>query len=148
MFEAMDEQLLDSLCDCLKPVFHPENSYIVWEREPITEMSFFMRGKLLTMTTTGRRAGFVDSYYLNGGDFCGEELLTWALDPHSSSNLPIPVSSGGVTAGKLSTLSDIALCNGGLGQLVSYRQPGAAIVRRSLKSLSGHWPRLVGAHQV
>ncbi|XP_062178280.1 cyclic nucleotide-gated ion channel 1-like isoform X2 [Alnus glutinosa] len=89
MFEKMDERLLDELFDGLKPVFHPENSYIVWERETVTEMSFIMRGKLLTMTTTGGRAGFVNTYYLNAGDFCGEELLTWALDPHSLSYLPI-----------------------------------------------------------
>ncbi|PQQ04203.1 hypothetical protein Pyn_24789 [Prunus yedoensis var. nudiflora] len=48
-----------------------------------------MRGRLLTMTTNGGRTGFFNSEYLKAGDFCGEELLTWALDPHSSSNLPI-----------------------------------------------------------
>ena len=32
--------------------------------------------------------GFFNSNVLRGGDFCGEELLTWALDPTSGSNLP------------------------------------------------------------
>ncbi|CAI0449899.1 unnamed protein product [Linum tenue] len=41
------------------------------------------------MTTNGGRTGFFNSEYLKAGDFCGEELLTWALDPHTSSNLPI-----------------------------------------------------------
>ncbi|XP_022723749.1 cyclic nucleotide-gated ion channel 1-like [Durio zibethinus] len=89
MFEKMDEQLLDAMCDRLKPVLYTEESYIVREGDPVDEMLFIMRGKLLTMTTNGGRTGFFNSEYLGAGDFCGEELLTWALDPHSSSNLPI-----------------------------------------------------------
>ncbi|KAJ6760280.1 CYCLIC NUCLEOTIDE-GATED ION CHANNEL 15-RELATED-RELATED [Salix purpurea] len=89
MFEKMDEQLLDAMCDRLKPALYTEESYIVREGDPVDEMLFVMRGKLLTMTTNGGRTGFFNSEYLKAGDFCGEELLTWALDPHSSSNLPI-----------------------------------------------------------
>ncbi|KAG5110956.1 hypothetical protein AAZX31_14G151100 [Glycine max] len=88
MFEKMDEQLLDAMCDLLKPVLYTEESYIVREGDPVDEMLFIMRGKLLTMTTNGGRTGFFNSEYLKAGDFCGEELLTWALDPHSSPNLP------------------------------------------------------------
>ncbi|KAL6533292.1 Cyclic nucleotide-gated ion channel 1 [Orobanche minor] len=89
MFEKMDDQLLDALCDRLKPVLYTEDSYIVREGDPVDEMIFVMRGKLLSVTTNGGRTGFLNSDYLKAGDFCGEELLTWALDPHSSSNLPI-----------------------------------------------------------
>ncbi|KAF8114835.1 hypothetical protein N665_0033s0025 [Sinapis alba] len=89
MFEQMDEQLLDALCDRLQPVLYTEESYIVREGDPVDEMLFIMRGKLLTMTTNGGRTGFFNSEHLGAGDFCGEELLTWALDPHTSSNLPI-----------------------------------------------------------
>ncbi|KOM48586.1 hypothetical protein LR48_Vigan07g229000 [Vigna angularis] len=88
MFEKMDEQLLDAMCDRLKPVLFTEESYIVREGDPVDEMLFVMRGKLLTITTNGGRTGFFNSEYLKAGDFCGEELLTWALDPHSSSSLP------------------------------------------------------------
>ncbi|XP_070681620.1 cyclic nucleotide-gated ion channel 1-like isoform X4 [Malus domestica] len=89
MFEKMDEQLLDAMCDRLKPVLYTEASYIVREGDPVDEMLFIMRGRLLTMTTNGGRTGFFNSEYLKAGDFCGEELLTWALDPHPSANLPI-----------------------------------------------------------
>ncbi|KAK9103862.1 hypothetical protein Sjap_021116 [Stephania japonica] len=89
MFEKMDDQLLDAMCDRLKPALYTERSYIVREGDPVDEMLFIMRGKLLSMTTNGGRTGFFNSDYLKAGDFCGEELLTWALDPHSSSNLPI-----------------------------------------------------------
>ncbi|KAI3749092.1 hypothetical protein L6452_12664 [Arctium lappa] len=89
MFEKMDDQLMDALCDRLKPVLYTENSYIVREGDPVDEMLFVMRGKLLSVTTNGGRTGFFNSENLKAGDFCGEELLTWALDPHTSSNLPI-----------------------------------------------------------
>ncbi|KAK4354015.1 hypothetical protein RND71_026209 [Anisodus tanguticus] len=59
-------------------------------RDPVEEMLFLMRGTLLTMTTNGGRTGFFNSAHLNAGDFCGDVLFTWALDPHpSSSTLPI-----------------------------------------------------------
>ncbi|XP_020575420.1 cyclic nucleotide-gated ion channel 1-like [Phalaenopsis equestris] len=89
MFEKMDYQLIDAMCDCLKPALFTEESCIVREGDPVDEMLFIMRGKLLSVTTNGGRTGFFNSDYLKGGDFCGEELLTWALDPHSSSSLPI-----------------------------------------------------------
>ncbi|KAF5800519.1 putative potassium channel, voltage-dependent, EAG/ELK/ERG, rmlC-like jelly roll [Helianthus annuus] len=89
MFEKMDDQLMDAMCDRLKPVLYTEKSYIVREGDPVDEMHFVMRGKLLTVTTNGGRTGFFNSEELKAGDFCGEELLTWALDPHTSSNLPI-----------------------------------------------------------
>ena len=89
MFEKMESQLFDALCDRLKPVLYTENSDIVLEGDPVDEMLFIMRGNLATMTTNGGRTGFFNTFDLKAGDFCGEELLTWALDPHSSSNLPI-----------------------------------------------------------
>ncbi|XP_068644443.1 cyclic nucleotide-gated ion channel 1-like [Aristolochia californica] len=87
MFEKMDEQLLDAMCDCLKPALYTEDSYIAREGDPVDEMLFVMRGKLESVTTNGGRTGFFNSDVLKAGDFCGEELLTWALDPYSS-NLP------------------------------------------------------------
>ncbi|KAK4266988.1 hypothetical protein QN277_023837 [Acacia crassicarpa] len=89
IFEKMDEQLLDAMADRLKPILYTEKSYIVREGDPVDEMLFIIRGKLATMTTNGGRTGFFNSSVLQAGDFCGEELLTWALDPNSSSNLPI-----------------------------------------------------------
>ncbi|KAL7125702.1 hypothetical protein ABFS83_14G134200 [Erythranthe nasuta] len=89
MFEKMDERLLDAMCTRLKPVLYTENSFIVREGDPVDEMLFIMRGNILTVTTNGGRTGFFNSVYLMSGDFCGEELLTWALDPNSASSLPI-----------------------------------------------------------
>ncbi|KAL8115098.1 hypothetical protein AgCh_021793 [Apium graveolens] len=92
MFASMDEQLLDAMCDRLKPVLYTEKSYIVREGDPVDEMLFVMRGKILTMTTNGGRTGFFNSVNLKAGDFCGEELLTFSQTVNccnSSSSLPI-----------------------------------------------------------
>ena len=89
MFEKMDEQLLDAMCDRLKPALYTDKSYIVREGDPVEEMPFIIRGNLISMTTNGGRTGFFNAVYLKAGDFCGDDLLTWALDPQSSSNLPI-----------------------------------------------------------
>ncbi|KAG8094479.1 hypothetical protein GUJ93_ZPchr0012g20958 [Zizania palustris] len=88
LFENMDDQLLNAMCDRLKPVLYTEGSCIIREGDPVNEMLFIMRGDLMSMTTNGGRTGFFNSDILKGGDFCGEELLTWALDPTSTSSLP------------------------------------------------------------
>ncbi|PWA58283.1 cyclic nucleotide-gated ion channel 1 [Artemisia annua] len=89
MFKIMDERLLDAMSECLKPVLYTENSYIVREGDPVDEMLFIMRGELVTTTTNGGRSDFFNSSNLKAGDFCGDELLTWALDPSLSSSFPL-----------------------------------------------------------
>ncbi|XP_060171768.1 probable cyclic nucleotide-gated ion channel 5 [Lycium barbarum] len=88
LFENMDERLLDAICERLKPCLYIENTYIVREGDPVDEMLFIIRGRLESVTTDGGRSGFFNRGLLKEGDFCGEELLTWALDPKSGSNLP------------------------------------------------------------
>lgn len=84
----MDERLLDAICERLKPCLFTENTYIVREGDPVDEMLFIIRGRLESVTTDGGRSGFFNRSFLKEADFCGEELLTWALDPKSGSNLP------------------------------------------------------------
>lgn len=84
----MDERLLDAICERLKPSLFTEHTYIVREGDPVDEMLFIIRGRLESVTTDGGRSGFFNRGLLKEGDFCGEELLTWALDPKSGSNLP------------------------------------------------------------
>ncbi|KAI3712998.1 hypothetical protein L1987_71568 [Smallanthus sonchifolius] len=152
MFEIMDERLLDALSECLKPVLYTENCYIVREGDPVDEMMFIMRGELQTKTTIG---GFFNSSSLKAGDFCGDELLTWALDPNLSSSLPIStttvksVTNVQAFALKADDLKFVASLikrlhskrfqqnfgtihnNGGHGELVSYRLHGVDIVQGS-----------------
>ncbi|KAI9192309.1 hypothetical protein LWI28_020999 [Acer negundo] len=88
LFENMDERLLDAICERLKPCLFTESTYIVREGDPVDEMLFIIRGRLESVTTDGGRSGFFNRSFLKEGDFCGEELLTWALDPKSGVNLP------------------------------------------------------------
>ncbi|KAI3458025.1 hypothetical protein Pfo_014688 [Paulownia fortunei] len=136
MFEKMDDQLLDAMCDRLKPVLYTENSYIVREGDPVDEMLFIMRGKLFTVTTNGGRTGFFNSEYLKAGDFCGEELLTWALDPHSSSNLPISTR----TVQALSEVEAFALMADDLKFVASqFRRLHSKQLRHTFRFYSQQW---------
>ncbi|KAL7158256.1 hypothetical protein ABFS83_02G130200 [Erythranthe nasuta] len=88
LFANMDDRLLDAICERLKPSLYTESTYILREGDPVDEMLFIIRGRLESVTTDGGRSGFFNRGYLKEGDFCGEELLTWALDPKSASNFP------------------------------------------------------------
>lgn len=84
----MDDQLLDAICERLISSLSTQGTYIVREGDPVTEMLFIIRGRLDSSTTNGGRSGFFNSIILRPGDFCGEELLSWALLPKSTVNLP------------------------------------------------------------
>jgi len=89
LFSQMDDQLLDAICERLVSSLSTEGTYIVREGDPVTEMLFIIRGKLESSTTDGGRTGFFNSNTLKPGDFCGEELLGWALVPKPTVNLPL-----------------------------------------------------------
>ncbi|XP_074564305.1 putative cyclic nucleotide-gated ion channel 5 isoform X2 [Curcuma longa] len=88
LFANMDERLLDAICERLKTSLYTEDSYIIREGDPVDEMLFIIRGRLESVTTDGGRSGFFNRSILKESDFCGEELLTWALDPKSGASLP------------------------------------------------------------
>ncbi|XP_073030259.1 putative cyclic nucleotide-gated ion channel 7 [Primulina eburnea] len=88
LFANMDDRLLDAICERLKPSLYTEKTYILREGDPVDEMLFIIRGRLESVTTDGGRSGFFNRGFLKEGDFCGEELLTWALDPKSGANFP------------------------------------------------------------
>ncbi|XP_042981506.1 cyclic nucleotide-gated ion channel 1-like isoform X2 [Carya illinoinensis] len=84
MFAKMDQQLWNLLFDRLKPVVYTQGSYILREGDPVDEMLFIMRGNLTTITINGGITSFNST-----ADFCGEELLTWALYAQPSTKFPI-----------------------------------------------------------
>ncbi|KAL7111588.1 hypothetical protein ACP275_05G098900 [Erythranthe tilingii] len=87
-FSQMDDQLLDAICERLVSSLNTKGTYIVREGDPVNEMLFVIRGQLESSTTDGGRSGFFNSITLKPGDFCGEELLTWALMTSSNVNRP------------------------------------------------------------
>ncbi|XP_042499756.1 cyclic nucleotide-gated ion channel 18-like [Macadamia integrifolia] len=105
-FSQMDDQLLDAICERLVSSLSTQDTYIVREGDPVNEMLFIIRGQLESSTTNGGRSGFFNSITLRPGDFCGEELLTWALMPNSSLNLP----SSTRTVRALGEVEAFALC--------------------------------------
>ncbi|GAA0152418.1 ligand-gated ion channel [Lithospermum erythrorhizon] len=88
LFDQMDESMLDAICERLKPALCTEGTCIIREGDPVNEMLFIIRGNLDSYTTNGGRTGFFNSINIGPSDFCGEELLTWALDPRPSVILP------------------------------------------------------------
>ncbi|KAF2283566.1 hypothetical protein GH714_012003 [Hevea brasiliensis] len=95
-FSQMDDQLLDAICERLVSSLSTQGTYIVREGDPVIEMLFVIRGRLESSTTNGGRTGFFNSITLRPGDFCGEELLAWALLPKSALNLPSTRGSGSI----------------------------------------------------
>ncbi|KAL2340879.1 hypothetical protein Fmac_008819 [Flemingia macrophylla] len=87
-FGQMDDQLLDAICERLVPSLNTKDTYVVREGDPVRQMLFIIRGQVESSTTDGGRTGFFNSITLRPGDFCGEELLTWALMATSSLHLP------------------------------------------------------------
>jgi len=92
-FAQMDGQLLNAICERLRSSLCTKGTYIVREGDPATEMLFIIRGMLESSTTDGGRSGFFNSITLKPGDFCGEELLAWALVPKATT---LPSSTGTV----------------------------------------------------
>ncbi|XP_031262126.1 cyclic nucleotide-gated ion channel 1-like [Pistacia vera] len=106
-FKKLNETILDALCDCVKPAFYIERTHIICEGDPIDEMLFIVHGKLWTYTSKAKTTSSASASasvstehhkenkncktkdHLKDGDFCGEELIAWALDEPSSSNLPM-----------------------------------------------------------
>ncbi|KAK3433665.1 hypothetical protein EUGRSUZ_D00966 [Eucalyptus grandis] len=88
LFDHMDEKTLDAICERLKTALCTEGTFLVCEGDLVNEMFFIIRGHLNSYTTNGGRTGFFNSFRIGPGDFCGEELLTWALDPSPSIILP------------------------------------------------------------
>ncbi|VVA11264.1 PREDICTED: cyclic [Prunus dulcis] len=88
VLQNMNKRLLDAICEHLKPVLYIEHSFIFRKEDPLDEMLFITRGKVLTYTasTCGEGANSLEK-----GDFYGEELLDWVLKTCPAptlSNLP------------------------------------------------------------
>nr|CAD1843670.1 unnamed protein product [Ananas comosus var. bracteatus] len=90
LFDEMDQQTLEAICERLRPALYTKGTCVVRELDPVGETLFIIRGHLDSCTTQGGRSGFFNSCLLGPGEFCGEELLPWALDPRPNSLSPSP----------------------------------------------------------
>ncbi|TXG71369.1 hypothetical protein EZV62_006304 [Acer yangbiense] len=95
-FRSWNAQLLEELCDCVKPVSYAQNTEIVQKGSSIDQMLFLVQGKLqtsLTSVDTGSTANpprfKISIERLEEGGFCGKELVDWFQVDLYPSNLPI-----------------------------------------------------------
>ncbi|KAL2902317.1 Cyclic nucleotide-gated ion channel 18 [Bienertia sinuspersici] len=87
-FSRMDEELLNFICGHLRTVTKAEGTYIILQGDPLDQVVFIFTG-LLQLTTHHSTSRHTHSRNLEAGDFFGDDLLTWALQPNpSTQNLP------------------------------------------------------------
>lgn len=89
MLENINDNILRNICAHLKPVTYTEDSFIVQEGKPQGKMFFIVQGSAYTYTTRNINNVGKGNEWLKRGDFYGKELLTWAFESPSSSDLPI-----------------------------------------------------------
>ncbi|KAL5730901.1 putative cyclic nucleotide-gated ion channel 5 [Ranunculus cassubicifolius] len=136
LFANMDGRLLDAICERLKPSLYTEKTCIVREGDPVDEMLLIIRGRLESMTTDGGRSGFLNESKLKEGDFCGDELLTWALDPRTGTNLP----SSTRTVKAETEVEAFALTSEDLKFVASqFRRLHSRQVQHTFRFYSQHW---------
>ncbi|ONI03390.1 hypothetical protein PRUPE_6G254400 [Prunus persica] len=94
--QGIDENVLaDIFLDHLEQVIYDGGNYIIREGEPLDMMIFISRGSVLTYNTSstghvGGGSGLSNTIgRLTGGDFYGQELISWATTSTSFSDLPI-----------------------------------------------------------
>ncbi|KAM5559884.1 putative cyclic nucleotide-gated ion channel 10 [Rosa sericea] len=95
LLEHMDEQVLKAISEHLNWVFYAVDSSIIREGEPLGKMFFIRQGTAWTYTTrtdhirggSTSRPSIIDN--LEKDDFYGVELLEWAFNFGTFSNLPI-----------------------------------------------------------
>lgn len=136
LFDQMDDRMLDAICERLKPALYTHGTYLVHELDPVNEMLFIIRGHLDSYTTNGGRTGFFNCSRIGPGEFCGEELLTWALDPRPAAFLP----SSTRTVQAVSEVEAFALVADDLKFVASqFRRLHSKQVRHTFRFYSHQW---------
>ncbi|KAM7262714.1 hypothetical protein ACFE04_000397 [Oxalis oulophora] len=136
IFNRMDETMLDVICEKLKPCIFTTGNCLVREGDPVNEMMFIIRGHLDSYTTDGGRAGFFNSCQIGPGDFCSEELLTWALDPRQNPVLPLSTR----TVKAKTTVEAFSLVAEDLKFVASqFRRLNSKELRHVIRVHSHHW---------
>ncbi|KAI4368764.1 hypothetical protein MLD38_017281 [Melastoma candidum] len=137
LFDEMDESTLDAICERLKPMQYTKGMCLIREGDVVNEMLFIIRGNLLSYTTNGGSTGFLNSCQLSPGDFCGEELLTCALNPRPRADV-LPISTRTVRA--ISDVEAFALRSEELNFLASqFRELRSKQLQGKFRFYSQQW---------
>ncbi|KAG0567559.1 hypothetical protein KC19_7G143300 [Ceratodon purpureus] len=92
LFEQMDDQVLNNICERLKPRLFIKNETVLNEGEPVRQMLFIVRG---TMESSYRllHNNTTSEVLLTPGHFCGEELISWCFSKPLRDNLPLSTAT-------------------------------------------------------
>ncbi|KAF3322261.1 putative cyclic nucleotide-gated ion channel 15 [Carex littledalei] len=135
LFDEMDNRMLEAICERLKPALFTKGTCIIRELDPVDSMLFIIRGYLDSCTTQGGRTGFFNSCRMSPGEFCGEELLTWALNPQTAA---LPLSTRTVRA--VSDVEAFALVSDDLKFVASqFRRLHSKQLRHKFRYYSNQW---------
>ncbi|KAJ7546947.1 hypothetical protein O6H91_08G062000 [Diphasiastrum complanatum] len=77
LFDQMDEIVLDTICDRVKPLLFIKGETVIREGDPILRMLFIVRGHWQSVHRVSSSKTSV--FMLGPGNFCGDELLSWCL---------------------------------------------------------------------
>ncbi|RCV07394.1 hypothetical protein SEVIR_1G245600v4 [Setaria viridis] len=136
LFDEMDERMLEAICERLRPALYTRGTRLVRELDTVDSMLFIIRGYLDSYTTQGGRSGFFNSCRIGAGEFCGEELLTWALDPRPAASLPLSTR----TVRAVSEVEAFALVADDLRFVASqFRRLHSAQIRHRFRFYSHQW---------
>ncbi|KAB8424728.1 hypothetical protein FH972_024988 [Carpinus fangiana] len=90
-----DQNLLEWICESLKPKYYNEDIYIIQVGEPLM-MLFFTQGSVCCFkTSNGENSMGTDSdaQYIEKGEIWGEELLEWGCNCSSAHKKWVPIST-------------------------------------------------------
>ncbi|GFP81087.1 cyclic nucleotide-gated ion channel 1 [Phtheirospermum japonicum] len=136
MFEKMDDQLLDAMCDRLKPVLYTEDSYIVREGDPVDEMPLHHARQIAHRHHKWRTHRLLQLRLPKSGRFLRRGALDVGPRPHSSSNLPISTR----TVQALSEVEAFALMADDLKFVASqFRRLHSKQLRHTFRFYSQQW---------
>ncbi|KAF2300111.1 hypothetical protein GH714_009081 [Hevea brasiliensis] len=76
LFDEMDENMLDAICEGLMPALCTKGMFLVKEGDPVNQMLFIIRGHFDSYSADITKTRFFNLSTIGPGDFCGEELLT------------------------------------------------------------------------
>ncbi|KAF3448001.1 hypothetical protein FNV43_RR08709 [Rhamnella rubrinervis] len=88
IFKDIDGQVLDAICDHLKPVGYAENTHIIREGDPLDQMLFITEGTVCVYKASSHGGRSKSTKRLKG-DYYGEELVKRSLMHPSLSDFPI-----------------------------------------------------------
>ncbi|KAD0176508.1 hypothetical protein FH972_027276 [Carpinus fangiana] len=90
-----DQNLLEQICESLKPKYYNEDIYILQVGEPLM-MLFFTQGSVCCFKTSNgeNRMGMdSDAQYIEKYEIWGEELLEWGFNCSSAHKKLVPIST-------------------------------------------------------